>query len=74
MILETTPTPHDGTKALDFKDSVLNPMTDEALIAVARNESSMPPWRKAALKLLVQRAVPLLTYPDLREMVRTIDE
>jgi hypothetical protein len=52
----------------------LEPLTDEVLRDVARNESCSWAWRKAAVKFLMQRNHKYQHHSDFRELVEEIKE
>ncbi len=57
-----------------FRDSVIGPMPEDTLLAVARNESASHDWRKAATKLLMQRGSRLAKHAELVWFVREIEK
>lgn len=53
-------------------DITLNPLTAEVLRDIARNDSCSWEWRKAAVKLLIDRKHKYQNHSDLRELKEEI--
>lgn len=49
-------------------------LTSEILFSLARNESGLPEYRKAAVKLLMDKRHPKVNHPELAKIVSDIEK
>lgn len=64
----------NAEKLYNDREDQLRGLSGDVLRDLARNESAEWRWRKAAVKLMLDKKFPQVNHPDLKDLVRDVQQ